>query len=66
MRLTPFGGNKEKIGRLLNNLFEDGVIAFSAGHGPYHLRFLPAVGVMKPEQFTSVFAIMEKSFARTT
>ncbi len=66
MRLTPYGGNKEKIGRLLHNLFEDGVIAFSAGHGPHHLRFLPPIGVMKPEQFTSVFEIMEKSFARTT
>ena len=65
MRLTPFGGNKEKIGRLLNNLFEDGVIAFSCGHGPYHVRLLPPIGVMKPEQFVPVFEIMEKSFART-
>ncbi|MFZ9881329.1 MAG: aminotransferase class III-fold pyridoxal phosphate-dependent enzyme [Phycisphaerales bacterium] len=65
MRLTPFGGNREKIGKLLNNLFEDGVIAFSCGHGPYHLRFLPPVGVMQPEQFGPVFEIMEKSFART-
>jgi 4-aminobutyrate aminotransferase-like enzyme len=65
MRMTPFGGNREKIGKLLNNLFEDGVIAFSCGHGPYHLRFLPPVGVMKPEHFGPVFEIMEKSFART-
>ncbi len=66
MRLSPFGGSKEKIGRLLNNLFEDGVIAFSCGHGPYHLRFLPPIGVMQPAQFKSVFEIMERSFARTT
>ncbi len=65
MRLTPYGGNREMIGRLLNNLFEDGVIAFSCGHGPYHLRFLPPFAVMKPEQFGPVFEIMEKSFART-
>jgi 4-aminobutyrate aminotransferase-like enzyme len=65
MRLTPFGGSREKIGKLLNNMFEDGVIAFSCGHGPYHLRFLPPVGVMKPEQFGPVFEILEKSFART-
>jgi 4-aminobutyrate aminotransferase-like enzyme len=65
MRLTPFGGNREKIGKLLNNLFEDGIIAFSCGHGPYHLRFLPPVGAMKPEHFGPVFEIMEKSFART-
>lgn len=66
MRLTPFGGDKARIGRLLNNLFDDGVIAFSCGHGPYHLRLLPPVGVMKPEHFGPVFEIMEKSFARTT
>ena len=66
MRLTPFGGNKEKINKLLSNLFEDGVIAFSCGHGPYHLRLLPPIGVMKPEQFKSVFEIMERSFARMT
>ncbi|MSR40519.1 MAG: aminotransferase class III-fold pyridoxal phosphate-dependent enzyme [Phycisphaerales bacterium] len=66
MRLSPFGGSKEKIGRLLNNLFEDGVIAFSCGHGPYHLRFLPPIGVMQPAQFKSVFEIMERSFARTS
>lgn len=65
MRLTPFGGNRERIGKLLAHLFEDGVIAFSCGHGPYHLRFLPPVGVMTPEQFVPVFEIMEKSFART-
>lgn len=65
MRLTPFGGDKARIGRLLNNLFEDGVIAFSCGHGPYHLRFLPPVGVMKPEHFASVFEILEKSLSRT-
>ncbi len=66
MRLTPYGGDKARIGRLLANLFEDGVIAFSCGHGPYHLRFLPPVGVMQPEHFGPVFHIMEKSFARTT
>ena len=65
MRLTPFGGDKERIGRLLQNLFEDGVIAFSCGHGPYHLRFLPPIGVMQPEHFGEVFAILEKSMART-
>ena len=65
MRLTPFGGNRERIGKLLAHLFEDGVIAFSCGHGPYHLRLLPPVGVMTPEQFVPVFEIMEKSFART-
>lgn len=64
MRITPFGGDKDKIASLLNILFEEGVIAFSCGHGPYHLRFLPPVGVMKPEQFAPVFEILERALAR--
>ncbi len=63
MRLTPFGGDKAKVMKLLNVMFEEGVIAFYCGHGPYHLRFLPPVGVMKPEQFGEVFEIVERSMA---
>ncbi|MDZ4830563.1 MAG: aminotransferase class III-fold pyridoxal phosphate-dependent enzyme [Phycisphaerae bacterium] len=63
MRMTPFGGDKDKIIKLLHRMFADGVIAFYCGHEPYHLRLLPPVGVMKPEQFTPVFEIFEKSFA---
>ncbi|MFO0829563.1 MAG: aminotransferase class III-fold pyridoxal phosphate-dependent enzyme [Phycisphaerales bacterium] len=63
MRLTPFGGDKDKIMKLLHRMFADGVIAFYCGHDPYHLRLLAPVGVMKPEHFAPVFAIMEKSFA---
>jgi 4-aminobutyrate aminotransferase-like enzyme len=65
MRLTPFGGDKDRIGRLLQNLFQDGVIAFLCGHGPYHLRFLPPVGVMEPDHWQPVFEILERSMART-
>jgi 4-aminobutyrate aminotransferase-like enzyme len=64
MRFTPFGGSKEKVMRLLHVLFEEGVIAFSCGHDPYHLRFLPPVGVMTPEQFGPVAEIVERSLAR--
>lgn len=63
MRLTPFGGDKEKVMKLLHRLFADGVIAFYCGHDPYHLRLLPPVGVMRPEHFGPVFEIFEKSFA---
>ena len=65
MRLTPFGGDKERVSRLLQHLFEDGVIAFLCGHGPWHLRFLPPIGVMEPQQFDEVFAILKRSLART-
>jgi 4-aminobutyrate aminotransferase-like enzyme len=64
MRLTPFGGQKAKITKTLDAMFHEGVIAFYCGHDPYHIRFLPPVGVMKPEQFGEVFAIMETAMAK--
>ncbi len=64
MRLTPFGGDKARINRLLHVLFEEGIIAFSCGHGPFHLRFLPPVGVMRPEQFGEVFGIVKSALDR--
>lgn len=63
LRMTPFGGDKDRIMKLLHRLFADGVIAFYCGHDPYHLRLLPPVGVMRPEHFGPVFEIFEKSFA---
>ncbi|MSR69618.1 MAG: aminotransferase class III-fold pyridoxal phosphate-dependent enzyme [Phycisphaerales bacterium] len=64
LRLTPLGGDKDKLGALLKVLFEEGVIALTCGHGPYHLRFLPPLGVMDPAQFKPVFAILEKALER--
>lgn len=65
MRITPFGGDKTMITTALNHMFTEGVIAFYCGHGPYHVRFLPPVGVMQPEQFREVFAILEAAFRKT-
>lgn len=65
MRLTPFAGDKPMIMKALNDLFAEGVIAFYCGHGPYHIRFLPPVGVMQPEQFKDVFEIVERALAKT-
>jgi 4-aminobutyrate aminotransferase-like enzyme len=65
MRLTPFAGDKAKIIKTLHAMFAEGVIAFYCGHGPYHIRFLPPVGVMQPQQFREVFEIMEGAFAKT-
>ena len=60
-KLTPFGGEKKKVLELLHKMFELGVIAFYCGHGPYHVRFLPPVGVMEPDQMDEVFSIVRKS-----
>jgi 4-aminobutyrate aminotransferase-like enzyme len=64
MRLTPFAGEKARIMKALNTMFDDGVIAFYCGHGPYHIRFLPPIGVMQPQQFTEVFELVEASLIR--
>lgn len=64
LRLTPLGGDKDQLGALLKVLFEEGVIALTCGHGPYHLRFLPPLGVMEPAQFKPVFEILEHALER--
>ncbi len=64
MRLTPLGGKKDALTALLKIMFEEGVIALTCGHGPYHLRLLPPFGVMEPEQFKPVFAIIERALEK--
>jgi len=64
MRFTPFGGEKKMVLDACNALFDDGVIAFYCGHDPYHVRFLPAVGVFEPEMFDDVFEIVERGLDR--
>ncbi|MDE0887983.1 MAG: aminotransferase class III-fold pyridoxal phosphate-dependent enzyme [Phycisphaerales bacterium] len=63
-RLTPFGGSRAKIMKALHIMFAEGLIAFICGHDPYHLRFLPPVGVMEPAQFGPVFEVLERSFEK--
>ena len=45
-------------------MFDDGVIAFSCGRGPYHIRFLPPIGVMQPADFDGVFEVVEAALAK--
>ncbi|MCA9309826.1 MAG: aminotransferase class III-fold pyridoxal phosphate-dependent enzyme [Phycisphaerales bacterium] len=59
MRFTPFGGSKEAILCMCNEMFKAGVIAFYCGHGPYHVRFLPPLGVMPETQWPDVFKVVE-------
>ncbi len=61
MRFTPFGGEKSKILALCKALYAEGVIAFYCGHDPYHVRFLPPLGVMELQTWDEVFAIVEKA-----
>jgi 4-aminobutyrate aminotransferase-like enzyme len=64
VRLTPFGGDKDKVMKLARVAFDEGVILFYCGHDPYHLRMLPPLGVMKEEQWVPVFAAIERAMAK--
>jgi 4-aminobutyrate aminotransferase-like enzyme len=64
MKFTPFGGVKDKINAVCKACFEEGVVLFYCGHGPYHIRMLPPLGVMKLEQWPRVFACIEKGMAK--
>lgn len=58
--VTPLDGSKEKVGALLNKLFDNGLIAFNCGRGPFRLRFLlPAV--MTEADIAVAKRIIEKS-----
>lgn len=65
MRFTPFGGNKEKVQKACKHLFDEGVIAFYCGHGPYHVRMLPPLPVFKEADWPRVFEVIERGLAKT-
>ena len=64
MRFSPFGGKKGPVFGALKHCYEEGIILFGCGHGPYHIRMLPPLGVMKLEDWPRVFAVLEKGLAR--
>ncbi|MEM1329982.1 MAG: aminotransferase class III-fold pyridoxal phosphate-dependent enzyme [Planctomycetota bacterium] len=64
MRMTPFGGEKKPMADACHALFDEGVIMFYCGHGPFHLRMLPPLGVMKMEDWPRVFERVEAGLAR--
>ena len=63
MRFTPFGGKKDKVTKACKHLFDAGVIVFYAGHGPYHIRMLPPLGVFEEKDWGRVFEVIEKGMA---
>lgn len=64
MRFTPFGGDKAKITKMCRIAYDEGVIMFYCGHGPYHTRLLPPLPAMKLEDWPKVFAVLERAMAR--
>ena len=63
-RFTPFGGDKKKVMDACKACFDEGVILFYCGHGPYHVRMLPPMPVMKDEYWPKVFACIERGLAK--
>ena len=64
MRFTPYGGDKAKITAAARAIFDEGVILFSCGHGPYHVRMLPPLPVMQESDWPRVFACIERGMAK--
>ncbi|MCB0361534.1 MAG: aminotransferase class III-fold pyridoxal phosphate-dependent enzyme, partial [Bdellovibrionales bacterium] len=63
--VTPLDGSKEKVGQLLTRLYDNGLISFSCGRGPFRLRFLlPAV--MSNDDVARAGEIIEKSILEMT
>ena len=64
MRFTPYGGEKDSVIKLCRTLYDEGVITFYCGHGPYHVRMLPPLGVMPEDQWPAVFDVVERAMAK--
>ncbi len=58
--VTPLGGDKEKVPKLLQTLYKNGMISFSCGKDPVRLRFLiPAI--LQDKDIEAAKKILEKS-----
>lgn len=64
MRFTPFGGDKNKVMAACKACYDEGALLFWCGHGPYHVRMLPPVPVMKAEHWPRVFECIERGLAK--
>ncbi len=65
MRMSPFGGDKQKILKACRACFDEGVIVFYCGHGPYHMRMLPPLGVFDEADWPRVFESVERGLSQT-
>ncbi len=63
MKFTPFGGKKEKIVKACKHFFDAGIVVFYCGHGPYHIRMLPPLGVFNEQDWPRVMKCIEQGLA---
>ncbi len=64
MKLTPFGGDKAKVAAACKACFDEGLILFWCGHGPYHMRMLPPLPVMEDSHWPRIFECLERALAK--
>jgi acetylornithine aminotransferase len=63
---SPFDGAEATAKKLLNDLFEAGVIAFLCGANPTRVRFLPPVAAITDDQIDTACRILEQTLAKQT
>lgn len=59
--LEILDGRSETIKKFLEKLFDNGVIAFSAGREPVMLRMLPPMGILTEDHWVNVMGIVERT-----
>jgi 4-aminobutyrate aminotransferase-like enzyme len=60
---TPFGGDAERTGLFIKELYRRGVIAFTAGGQTARGRFLLPVGALEPHHLDEACGIFEETLA---
>lgn len=58
---APLSGTPDDVKSVLMELYDQGVIAFSCGHGPYLVRLLPPLGCMEEHHVDEVCGLIEKA-----
>jgi acetylornithine/N-succinyldiaminopimelate aminotransferase len=56
---TPFDGELKRTAKIAQDLFEEGVIVFTAGSHPSRIRLLPPAGALTMEDIDQVMHIIE-------
>ncbi len=64
VKFTPFGGDKAKVWSACKTCYDEGLVLFYCGHGPFHIRMLPPLPVMTDAHWDGVFEVLERGLAK--
>lgn len=62
----PFQGTMDQVKVLLTKMFDQGVIAFYCGHGPYLVRMLPPLAAMTEADVDEVLRLIGESIKQVS